>query len=283
MRKFSFLCCMCLLCCLSVPAQKKNYVYVDSTVTLPPPQNDPTEEYSDEEEVTTTVVEAPPKALYEEADNETSGIDTTLYPNNLVVAGDTAQRIKKMDELAYGRYLDSLLQAAQDKEKEDDSKKSNKPNYKPPSVNLSFLTPVLWVLGIGFVLFILYTLFLKDGAFRKPTKKAAIAEEVQEEQVQPGSDMDKLIRQALQNRNFRLAIRYLYLNSLYKLAEKGLVQFAVDKTNYQYVTELTNQQQRNDFAKLTLHYEYVWYGEFDIDETVYQKIEPGFTAFYNKI
>ena len=77
MRKFSFLCWMCLLCCLSVPAQKKNYVYVDSAVTLPPPQNDPTEEYSDEEEVTTTVVESPPKALDEEADNETSSIDTT--------------------------------------------------------------------------------------------------------------------------------------------------------------------------------------------------------------
>lgn len=282
MRKLIFLCCICLLGCLSMHAQRKNYVYVDSTVSLPPPQNDPAEEYSDEEEVT-TVVEAP-KALDEETDKEGTGIDTTLYPNNLVVAGDTAQRIKRMDELAYARYLDSMLRAAQDKQNEADSKKrTNKPSFKPPSVNLSFLTPVLWVLGIAFVAFILYTLFLKDGAFRKPTKKGAIAEEVQEEQVQPGSDMDRLIRQALQNRNFRLAIRYQYLNSLYKLAEKGFVQFAVDKTNYQYVTELTNQQQRNDFAKLTLHYEYVWYGEFDIDETLYQKIEPGFTAFYNKI
>lgn len=278
MRKFIFICCICLLGCLSLQAQKKNYVYVDSTVTLPPPQNDPEEEYTDEEEVT-TVVEAP-KAL----DKEEAGIDTTLYPNNLIVASDTARRIKGMSELAYARYLDSLLRAAQDKQHEADNKKSaTKPSFKPPSVNLSFLTPILWILGIAFVLFILYTLFLKDGAFRKPTKKAAIAEEAPQEEVMPGSDMDRLIRQALQNRNFRLAIRYQYLNNLYKLAEKGLVQFAVDKTNYQYVTELTNQQQRNDFAKLTLHYEYVWYGEFDIDETLYQKIEPGFTAFYNKI
>jgi hypothetical protein len=263
-----------------VQAQQKKYVYEDTSVALPPPQNDPVELYDDEEEVTSTVVEAPKEE--EEKVFVEKAIDTSLYPNGLVIAGDTVQRLKAMDQLAYARYLDSLLKAEQDKQKKEEPQPKQR-SFDPPSVNLDFLTPILWILGIGFVGFILYTLFLRDGAFRKSTKKAPASEEEQPEEVKPGSDMDRMIRQALQNKNYRLAIRYQYLNCLYKLVERGLVQFAVDKTNYQYVSELTNAQLRNEFAKLTLHYEYAWYGEFDIDEPLYQKIEPGLTAFYNKI
>jgi hypothetical protein len=280
MRKFSLLCCICLLGCFSVQAQQKKYVYEDTSVALPPPQNDPAELYDDEG--VSTVVEAPKED--EEKVFVEKAIDTSLYPNQLVIANDTVQQVKTMEQLAYARYLDSMLRAAQDNQKKGESKQQEQRlNFDPPSVSLGFLTPILWILGIGFVGFILYTLFLRDGAFRKNTKKAPVSEEAQPEEVKPGSDMDRLIRQALQNKNYRLAIRYQYLNCLYKLAEKGLVQFAVDKTNYQYVSELTNAQLRNEFAKLTLHYEYAWYGEFDIDEPLYQKIEPGLTAFYNKI
>lgn len=264
---------------MAVQAQQKKYVYEDTTVVAPPASDNDEDYYPDDD--VKTVVEAPPTT--EEEATAGPDVDTTLYPNGVLIASDTAGNLKNKGELAYTRYLDSLLRAAQDKQKKEEPQK-DKVNLKPPSLELGFLTPVLWVLGIGFVAFILYTLFLKDGAFRRASRKIdPITEATQQEELSPGTDMDRLIRQALQNRNFRLAIRYQYLNCLYKLAEKGLVQFAVDKTNYQYVSELTNQQQRNEFAKLTLHYEYVWYGEFEIDDVMYQKIEPGFTAFYNKI
>ena len=40
---------------------------------------------------------------------------------------------------------------------------------------------------------------------------------------------------------------------------------------------------QNDFASLTLNYEYVWYGEFEVEKDIYDKIEKGFRNFNQKV
>ena len=131
-----------------------------------------------------------------------------------------------------------------------------------------------------FILFILYRLFLAQGIFSRGVKKKEEAEpEVSEDIITSESDFDQLIRQALRAGNFRLAIRYQYLKTLHKLAAKEYLALAPDKTNYQYVTEIKNNELKKEFAALTLSYEYVWYGEFAIEEPLYQKLERGFSSF----
>jgi hypothetical protein len=49
------------------------------------------------------------------------------------------------------------------------------------------------------------------------------------------------------------------------------------------VQEIANHNHRQDFAALTLNYEYVWYGEFDIEKDIYQKIENGFINLNRKL
>jgi hypothetical protein len=58
---------------------------------------------------------------------------------------------------------------------------------------------------------------------------------------------------------------------------------SVDKTNFDYVKEMGNHPLRNDFASITLYYDYVWYGEFDIEEETYLKMEKNILEFNNKI
>ena len=97
------------------------------------------------------------------------------------------------------------------------------------------------------------------------------------------SDFDALIRQALQNGNYRQAVRYQYLRTLHLLSGRGMVSLAPDKTNFNYVTEISNPEYRNAFAALTLYYEYAWYGEFDVDKNIYEKIEYNFSSLNKKI
>ena len=85
------------------------------------------------------------------------------------------------------------------------------------------------------------------------------------------------------NKNYRLAVRYSYLQTLQTLAGSGLVQFSADKTNYQYVNELSGKPYQNDFAALTLNYEYVWYGNFDIKEDVYNRLLKEYQSFHQKL
>ena len=106
--------------------------------------------------------------------------------------------------------------------------------------------------------------------------------QTEERNAQPVS-YQNLITQAVNNKNYRLATRYHYLQTLQKLALKGLIQFTADKTNLQYSTELNGNPVRESFLALTLNYEYAWYGDFNITDTMFEKIQNNFIAFNNNL
>ena len=215
-------------------------------------------------------------------DNEEETPDTSLVENNLNLPFDSIQHWKNLKDFAYAKYLDSLLKDRNDKNKVNAG--SSNGGLMNRFLASAFLRVLLWTLAICFVLFIIYRLFLADGVFRRETKSAGTGKaEAAEEVITPESDFDALIKQSLQNSNYRLAVRYQYLKTLHTLAGKKFIELASDKTNFQYVQEIVNREYQNDFASLTLNYEYVWYGEFAIDKNVYQKIETNFNGLNKKL
>lgn len=92
-------------------------------------------------------------------------------------------------------------------------------------------------------------------------------------------NFDYDIESALAQRNFKLAVRLLYLHSLKQLNDAGLIHWQIDKTNTAYINELTNADQRQSFGLLTRQFEYVWYGNFPIDEQAFRSINILFQDF----
>jgi len=241
---------------------------------------------------------------------ESLSVDSTLTPNELKIPTDSVENWKNLSAFAYAKYLDSLLKVKQDKDKakitapSKTRTSSSSTSATPPQVEekqertwldrlftSKTTVVVLWILAGIFVAFILYKLFLGGGNPFKATTKTApqTVEETVEEEITSESDFDRMIRQAYEKGNYRLATRYQYLKALHRLAEKHFIEMAADKTNYQYVRELAsrgpavNQQFQNEFASLTLNYEYVWYGEFNVDDVIYNRIARGFNEFNQKI
>jgi hypothetical protein len=210
-------------------------------------------------------------------------LDTALYKNNLDFSYDSIKSWRNLNDYTYSKYLDSLLKSKKEPKKKE-TPKSSEPGLLNDILGSGILGLILWTFVICFIGFILYQLFLSDGGFRRRSKKTKdIIAQVEEEIITSESDFDALIRQALQNANYRQAIRYQYLRTLHLLANKNLVSLAPDKTNFNYVSEITNADNRQAFAALTLNYEYVWYGEFDIDKNIYEKIETNFRQLNQKI
>ncbi len=213
--------------------------------------------------------------------------DTSLYLNELYISPDSVRKWKDAKEFAYINSLDSLLKALKDQENQQPQKRSrtnSDTGFLNKLFSSGFVQVILWAIAACFVLFIILRLFLSEGAFRRQTKASSATEaEVEEEEITADTDFDALISQALRQNNFRLAVRYQYLRALHKLAAKQLLALAPDKTNYQYVREMKDPALQNEFAALTLNYEYVWYGEFSIDTGTYQKIENLFNSFNRKI
>jgi hypothetical protein len=92
-------------------------------------------------------------------------------------------------------------------------------------------------------------------------------------------DFDAQIEKAVSLHNYRLAVRLLYLKCLKQLSDASLIQWQPEKSNSTYINELNNIEQRMIFKLLTRQFEYVWYGEFTIDGTIFKNINSSFQKF----
>lgn len=92
-------------------------------------------------------------------------------------------------------------------------------------------------------------------------------------------NFDTAIDNAVQQRNYRLAVRLLYLQTLKRLTDHNRIAYTPDKTNRQYLYELANTSLQADFESLTRQFEFVWYGDFPIDETRLAQVRQQFQQF----
>ncbi|RZJ79912.1 MAG: DUF4129 domain-containing protein [Flavobacterium sp.] len=92
-------------------------------------------------------------------------------------------------------------------------------------------------------------------------------------------DFDEQLGIALQNKNYRLVVRLLYLKTLKQLTDKRLIDWQPEKTNQAYVEELSRQSYHQQFVELTYQFEYIWYGEFYIDQPTFESIHQSFKDF----
>ena len=119
-------------------------------------------------------------------------------------------------------------------------------------------------------------LFLKF-MFQSPVGSVFKTEEQEIEGFNYGEEniievnFENLVARALKQNNYRLATRYMYLKSLKILSKKGIIDWHYDKTNSDYFNEITNESTKNCFKRISHIYDYVWYGEFDINEEQYNR------------
>lgn len=96
-------------------------------------------------------------------------------------------------------------------------------------------------------------------------------------------DFDKLISEAIQNSDYRLAVRYQYLNMLKKMSTNEVISYDPEKTNLEYTYEIKNDALREQFQYASYLYNYIWYGEFIIDKSQYDKASNSFTVLLKNI
>ncbi len=211
--------------------------------------------------------------------------DTTLVAYPVFIEPDTITAWKNKKEFAYIKNLDSLLKALQEQANKPVERRKQQPP-KRSAVNDFLAAPIfrtlLILLALFFVAVILYHLLKNQAIF----KRAAVTIPAGEEGTEAGDflekDYEKLVHQAFKLADYRMAVRYLFLQTLQQLKDQNLVEFARDKTNSRYAREIP-QPLRNDFSKLVLAYEYVWYGNFAVSRDQFDIIQKQFSSFFHKI
>ncbi len=96
-------------------------------------------------------------------------------------------------------------------------------------------------------------------------------------------DFERRINEAVNNKDYRLAVRLYYLKMLKLLSDKKIIDWQINKTNSAYLKEVRNINLHSHFDKITSIFEWIWYGEFPIDEANFIKVRDIFTEFNSNI
>jgi len=168
--------------------------------------------------------------------------------------------------------------------------KKPKPVTKAPPPNTAFLGWLLKVFAIiaviVMIIFLLYSFVgvqgLKKGTNRTFDPNAVINTETVAEHIHE-FDLSALIEQAIQQQDYTVATRLYYLLAIKQLSTQDLIQWKKDKTNRNYLNELTDSTLKNKFRNLTNIFERVWYGEVLVDSTIFAAIQGQFKTFIDDL
>ena len=120
-----------------------------------------------------------------------------------------------------------------------------------------------------------------SGLYRKKTNNG-IPYETLGENIH-AIDFADSIAEAIAQKNYRLAVRLYYLKALKELTDREMIDWRINKTNRSYVYELNSPTLRPDFERITLQFEYAWYGDFPVDETQFLNIKNQFLTFSDSL
>jgi hypothetical protein len=138
---------------------------------------------------------------------------------------------------------------------------------------------ILIALG-GLLLFVIIRVMSENNLqvfYRRRTRKKGSGDGPDEAPVE--EDLDERLQHYLGMGDHRQAVRYLYLRSLHGLNHRGLITQTLQATNHEYLRQLSGTAQERPFSFLTTAYEKVWYGEFALGETQFQRLYQHFVDF----
>ncbi|KGO90093.1 hypothetical protein [Flavobacterium suncheonense] len=147
---------------------------------------------------------------------------------------------------------------------------------------------ILKTLAVLVVLFVVYlivkAIINKEGGwiFGKSSKKKIKIAEFQEEDIH-NIDFKTIIEKSKSANNYRLSIRYYYLWLLKRMSDSHIIEWDIEKTNSDYLYEIQRNSLKEEFQYLSYIYDYSWYGEFTIDEALFQKAEKAFIKTINSV
>ncbi len=205
---------------------------------------------------------------------------------------------KKFDESAWSNAIDGIDYSQQtpaekkeddldepDVEDEDDARSYDSEVISPPrdmgAFWRGFFKFFLIALAVIVLAFIIANMVGAEGWSLapvnrkvKPKKNIVVTLENIEENIYE-SDLDKFIREALEGENYAQAVRLYYLAIIKELSLKKWIKWKKDKTNRDYIRELSNTNFQNNFRNVTRMFEHVWYGKQELESSDFKSsIQP---------
>ncbi|MFV0483790.1 MAG: hypothetical protein ACK5MG_06820 [Bacteroidales bacterium] len=149
-----------------------------------------------------------------------------------------------------------------------------------------FFRNYYYIFIIIFVAIIAYYVAGKGFRFRRASRAAKKLNYLDDEGEDVDiklSDIEALVSKYEGVKEFRVAVRYLYLLLLQKLDARSLIIADDTKKNIDYYYEISDGKMQKGFETALHLYEYIWYGENNIQEQEYQSVSSFYKRLYSTI
>ena len=184
------------------------------------------------------------------------------------------------------KYSGKDFQYKEEEQKKEEPKPVAAPNLSFAKAFAAFMKSIFPFLLGAIVVYIILKLYLgaPSSLWNSKASSKKIADKlIYEDDDIENTDLESLLQKALDQNQTRLAIRYYYLILLKKMSEKEIIKYDKDKTNSEYLFEIADTNTRKEYSYLSYIYNYVWYGEFELNESDFSTIQNRYKSFYKKL
>lgn len=192
-------------------------------------------------------------------DSTYAHVHHTQKPGELTITKQQLKnkyRAKKFNKTEWKRIVEGA-----NYEEEPSKKISSMPNIAWDPFILKVAGYILIFGVIVFLIFLFIKQALKDTTIKINQHVSVLFSDQTALQDIGEVDLEKLLREALAQKQLRIAVRLYYLKLLKHLNRQGYILWKKNKTNRDYANELTPVGISKEFWQLMIAYEYVWYGE----------------------
>lgn len=145
------------------------------------------------------------------------------------------------------------------------------------------MTIIYWLLALFGIIVVAVWLY-RSEFFGAPLQRTTrLGDGLMEETARSEEDIESQIMMALSDKDYSLAIRWVYIKTIKLLSLKQVIEIRQDKTNYDYFLEIKSEKIREPFRGLTHIYEYSNYGKFDTEITHYQESDTLLKSMSSKL
>lgn len=151
----------------------------------------------------------------------------------------------------------------------------------PPTISPAVWKFILFLLLFVALFFIAY-LLIKN---RKPSNKKVVVD-VEDEwnpEVITKTELELRLEEAMLKEDYRECVRIYFTFILKELIRKGWINWKKEKTNYDYVLEMYKKENAHAFNECVRVYDLVWYGEYHINQEIFELLKPGFETYYKSL
>lgn len=131
------------------------------------------------------------------------------------------------------------------------------------------------VVGLGFAFYGIFGIGKTIPIYSKDVN--GLDYSVKDENIHELNFVDE-IDLAVEQQDYRRAIRMIYLYSLKLLSDKNVIDWLPAKTNHDYLYEIKNKHFQKQFSQLSYYFEYVWYGDFQANAIQFKEMKNAFSG-----